>query len=342
LNKIFAAIIFMFVFAFFADARYIENVMSDEEIMSKINEMSVKLEGAKNKKEQTEFYEEFARMFFLSGAYDAATNIYKRLLESNPPKKKKAEYYIKLGDIEAEKKSYNTSLDYYNSALALYKKNNDIKKKIGDMFLESNLYGLAEQSFKDILANDKNSDYAKRKLGDIYYSRTIYSKALEYYESINRTYYDKELIIRMAAGYKSLNNLDKAVQLVNDYININPDSDLYLLLGSLYSGLGKLEEAKEQYLISISIDPSNFSSYVYLAAIYLDDGDIQKAEEMLDKANLINSYTAAVDMMYARIAYKKGRLYEARRYAANAVLKSKTPFVKQQAQRMQDYFNKEK
>ncbi|MCL2145398.1 MAG: tetratricopeptide repeat protein [Endomicrobia bacterium] len=342
MNKTFAVIISLFAFISFSYARYLQDVMSDDEILSKYNGLSVGIESAKNKKEAVELYEKAGKIFFAKGAYDAASNAYNMLLGLKPSKKKKAEYYINLGDMEAAKKSYSSSLDYYKSALALYKKNNEIKKKIGDILLESNLYSLAEQNFKDILASDKNSDYAKRNLGDIYYSQKKYSKALEYYEGIKISYYDKELIANMAACYKSLGRLDKAVSLADDFINTNPGSDMYLLSGLLYSATGKFEKAKEQYLTAVKFDEKNFYAYMNLAAIYFDEGDIQKSEEMLNNANQINSYTAAVDIMYARVAYKKGRLYDARRHAANAVLKSKTPFLKQQSQRMLDYFNDKK
>jgi tetratricopeptide (TPR) repeat protein len=320
---------------------FTEEAMSDEEIMEKVNEMSLKLDGAKSKKDKMRLYEEFAEAFFSRKAYEAASGIYQMLLEMDPSKKKTAEYYVKLGDIEAAKQSYSESLEYYKNALALYKKNNEIKQKIGDILLESNLYNLAEQVFKEILDSDKNSDYAKMKLGSIYYRQKRYSKALRYYEDVNQNRYSKEVVYNMSLCYRSLNKTAKAVKLISGYVNTNPSADMHVLLGILYADTDQFNEAEEQFLEAIKLDESNFSSYVYLAAIYLENGDIQKSEQMLYKANLLNSYTAAVDMMYARVSYKKGRLYEARRYAANAVLKAKTAFLKQQAQRMLDYLNEQ-
>lgn len=343
MNKIFAIIMSLFIFSSFSFShRTFEIGMSDEEIMTKIDELSFKLDNVKRKKDKLKLYEEFAEMFYSKRAYEASMRIYLMLLEAEPPKKKEAEYYIKLGDIAASQKYYSDSLDYYKNALALYKKNNDIKKKIGEILLESNLYSLAEQMFLEILDSDKNSNYAKRKLADIYYSQKRYSKALSYYEDISKPSQDKNTIVNMAACYKSLNNPDKSIKLIEDYSKDYQSSEMFFLLGLLYSDMRKFDKGEEQFLLALRFDDKNFAAYIYLAAIYLEHGDDDKAEEMLKKASSLNSYLSAVDMMFARIAYKKGRLYEARRFASNAVLKAKSPFVKKQAQKMLDFFNEQK
>ncbi|MDR1195262.1 MAG: tetratricopeptide repeat protein [Endomicrobium sp.] len=341
MNKLAAAIILASIFISCSSVVY-GAAMSNEETTYKTNELSSKLDEVKKKKDKITLREEYAEMFFQNEAYAAAAVVYSALLEMKPSKKKKAEYYIKLGDMEAIQKSYNESLAYYENALSLYKNNSDIKRKIGDILLQSNLYGLAEERFKDIIKSDKNSDYAKKKLGDIYYRQKKYSKALEYYESISPLHYDKEIIANFTDCYKSLNNYDKAVKLVNDFLGEHDDSDIYLLSGFLYAGIGDIAKAEERFISALQLNETNFAAYIHLAAIYLNNNDIKKSEEMLNKAGIINSYTAVVDMLHARISYRKGRLYEARRYAANAVLKAKTPFLKQQSQRMLDFFNEKK
>lgn len=298
--------------------------------------------GAKRGKEKAGLYEKSADALFANGDYEAAARIYNKLLEENPPKKKKAYYYIKLGDAEAAKKSYNKGLEYYKNALVLYRNDNEIKRKIGDILLESNLYGLAEQSFLDILSSDKNSDYAKKKLGDIYYKQKKYSKALSCYEGVNSSHYDKNMITAMAVCYRSLSRLDKALKLMQEFISVSPSSEMCFLSGLLYLDSGDFDKAEKMFLRSVNLDASNFSAYIYLSAIYFEKDDMEKAEEMLKKANTVNSYTAAADIMFARIAYKKGKIYEARRYASSAVLKSKTPFVKRQAEKMAAFLNKSK
>jgi hypothetical protein len=341
LNKL-AVIILSVFFVFpqaYAQGTLITPDLNDDELIARSNEIMVEIDKVKSKKEKVKIYEKFADMFLSQGHYDFAASIYLFLLDENPKKRKKAEYYIRLGDIAAIRHSYSEGLDYYKSAQSLYKKNVEIKAKIGDILLESNLYGLAEQSFNEILSLDKHSNYAKRKLGDIYFNQSLYSKASEYYKEINQSYHDKDIVVNLAICYRSLNKVNEAVKLVNNFLNIQKDSDLYLLSGLLYTDLGIYRKAEERFLLSIAHDDKNFAAYVYLAAIYLESGEIDKAENMLNKAGNINSYSSSVDMMHARISYKKQRLYEARRYAHNAILKAKTSFVKEQAQRMLDFFN---
>lgn len=344
MNKIIILILFLFLFSSSAYSVKLPkaDAANNKTLIVKIEELDKKLEEVKNKKEKIAVYEEFAEAFFINNEYDTAADIYAILLDSKPSKKKRAEYYVRLGDIEAAKGAYNISLECYKNALALYKNNNAIKRKIGDILLESNLYVLAEQNFKEILASDKKSDYAKRKLGDIYFSQSRYSRALEYYKSIDGSYYDKNIIANMSVCYKSMNKIDEAIRLVDDFLKSFPSSEMYFLSGQLYSNAGEFNQAEKQFLWAIRLDDTNFSAYVYLASIYIENDEIDKAEEMLQKANSINSYTSIVDIMLAKIASKKERLYEARRYSSNAVLKAKTPFLKYHAQRMLDFFNEKK
>ncbi len=315
----------------------------DVKLSSDVYEMSLKIDNAKNKKEEIALLEEFAQMLHKSGQYAAAENLYKALLEEKVSKKKRFQYNVSLGDIYALQKNYTLSLDSYRKAEALYKKNLDLKLKTGDILYKSNLYNLAEQNFLEALNIDKDSDYAKRRLGDIYFSQLRYSKALEYYGSVKNVSIDKELVVNMALCYRSLDKTDEAIALTGDYLlRHGNDDEVFFLSGLLYADKRMYDSAEEQFSKSIAANDKNYIVYVYLAAIYMENDKVKKAKKYLDKAYSLNPSYSTIDLMYSEIAYKMGRIYEARRYAHNASLKAKTPFVKEYAQKMIDFLNNKK
>ncbi|MCL2334923.1 MAG: tetratricopeptide repeat protein [Endomicrobia bacterium] len=316
-----------------------DNDSGDKALSVKTEEMSVNIDSAKNKKERIALLEQYAEMLTETGQYGAAKNAYERLFGLNPSKKKKFKYYTKLGDIEALQKNYSSALEYYKKAQALYPKDAEINLKMGDILLASGLYNLAEKSFLDALAADKNSDYAKKRLGDISFYRGQYANALGYYNEIDLSHYSEEITVNTAISQRSLGKIDDALRTVTYFLAKGPSAQVHFIAGMLYSDKKMYDESEKHYLDSIDIDGKNFIVYVYLAGIYSLKGDEEKAKAALDKAYALNSLSPVVDLMYAEIAYKSGRIYDARRYAYNAVTKAKTQFVKEQAQRMLEYLN---
>lgn len=339
MNKILSIIIsvcFIFAGVLHAQNFAVWNV-SDDNVREKINRLSLMLDDKKSKKEIMGLTEKIGEVLLNANEYGAAETVYKHLLKANIPKKKKFYYQIKLGDLHALQENYKLSLDWYRKAQDIYKKNIEAKLKIGDILIKSNLYNLAEQSFFDALKINKNSDYAKKRLGDIYYYQELYAKAWQYYCQRDPEKYTEDTIINMAVCSRSLDKTEEGIRLVSSFLEKQESAELFFMSGLLYSDKQNYKMAERQFLNSLGIDENNFVVNVHLAGIYLNNGDLDKAKGFLDKAYAINSSYAAVDLMYAEIAFNSGKLYEARRYAHNAFLKAKTPFVQDHARKMIEF-----
>jgi tetratricopeptide (TPR) repeat protein len=298
-----------------------------------------KVKGAKKK---TAVLESYAQQFVAQANYLPAENIYNFLISQNPSKKKTFFYNMKLGYICELQSSYAMSLDYYRKAEALYKKNIEVKFKIGDILLKSNLYNLAERTFLDALALDKSSNYARKRLGDIYFVQHLYSKALVYYDKISSYYYTSEIVLNMSECYREVNKTDKAIQIAEDFLISNESPEVFFMSAVLYADKKMYSEARERLLQSLKLDPSNFYAYLYLAKVCLALGNLDEADINLEKAYKINSSYSAVDLMRSHISYKRGRIYEARRHAHNALMKSKSAFTKIQSQKTLNFLNEKK
>lgn len=339
MNKIIAILISMLIFSHFSYAQsiYTESLQSDDE---EINKIISEFDHIKKKKDEIIILERLARKLSDIGQYTAAENVYIMLLNQKVSKKQKFSYYEYLGDIYALQKNYSMSLDTYRKAESLYKKNTGIKIKIGDILLKSNLYNLAEDNYLSVLSIDKGSDIAKRKLGDIYFKQEIYTAALKYYSDISHLSFDKDLIINMAISYRAINKIDESISILEEFIIENQDPEVYFMLGILYVDKRMNDKAEKMFLRSLELEVGNIAVYIHLSSLYIFEGDLDKAKEFLDKAYRLDSSYAIIDIMYSVISYRKGRFYEARRYAYNASLKAKTSFVKEQARRLEKFLNR--
>ncbi|AKL98143.1 tetratricopeptide repeat protein [Endomicrobium proavitum] len=340
MNKIFAAIIFTLLFitsAAYADD--VSGVAVSESIKTEIDALAEKVKTAKGQKQKKILMTDLAETLVKIGNSDGAIDLYKEILNGNLSKKDQFDYNVKIGDLYYLKKEYASTLNYYSAARALYENNAEVNLKIGNTFLSSNLYTLAERNFLEVLSRNKRSDYAKRRLGDVYLKQDMYLKAIEYYESVDHFYINRETVINMVACYRNLNNSQKAVNLINNSLRYDDDAEILFLLGMLYFDEKKYKEAEGAFLKSIGVNSSNATAYIYLAVVYESVSELQKAKEFLDKSAKINPALAVTDLMRARISYKMKNISAAKVYAKNAYANAKTPFLQEQAQRMTDFFN---
>ena len=282
-----------------------------------------------------------AENFTAEQNYDGALEIYSKLIDSNPSKKKKYEYFLLMGDVQDRQGNYSAALGNYYKAAELYKKN-EVNLKIGDALLKSNLYTIAERNFLDVLSKNKRSDYAKRRLGDIYLKQGNYLKAIEYYEAVDHFYVDRNTIMNMSKAYKNVGRSNKAIELIDRQLKYSDDAEILILLGTLYAEAKDYAKAEESILASIALDDKNFVSYLYAASIFEGKNEFAKAKTYLLKVSKLNPNLSLTDLLLSKIAYKMNDLSGAKFYAASAVKKASAPFVAEQAQRMLDFYNGKK
>ncbi|MDR3071769.1 MAG: hypothetical protein LBU29_04175 [Endomicrobium sp.] len=304
------------------------------------NEIFTKIDMPENGKQKIKFLEELAQKYVRFDKYDLAVIVYKKLLNLRTTKNKKIEYHIKLGDAYDLQKNYVLSVESYKNALLFDKKNVDINLKIGNIFLKNNLYDFAKTNFIAALAIDKNSNAAKRGLGDVFFCQNIYTKAVDYYSQVASETYDKQIVMRIAKCYRSLNKIDNAIAILKAFMAAKDiDLEMIFLQGLLYMDKKEYVKAKNLFSYLVTNGVKNFKGCVYLALLYDLTGETLKAKKMFDKSYEINPSCSAVDFMRAKISYKLGRVYEAKEFANSAYGKAKTVFVKQQVQKLINFLN---
>jgi tetratricopeptide (TPR) repeat protein len=81
------------------------------------------------------------------------------------------------------------------------------------------------------------------------------------------------------ARYYFLKSLDK-----------NHDAVIYYNLGVIDAGQGHMTQAKEEFLLSVNIDPHYSSAYNNLGVIYFNEGDYKSAKDAFLKTIQLNKY----------------------------------------------------
>jgi tetratricopeptide (TPR) repeat protein len=305
-----------------------------------LSESLIEVNIVKNKKENIKELDLLAKSFIERCFYNRALDVYDKILRQKPPRNKIFEYYVIIGDLYNLKKDYNLSLEYYKKALYIHKNNVEVMVKIGKIFFEENFFERAEKMFLDALKIDKKSIKANRGLGDLFYKQGIYAKAVNYYIKIPKEFYEREIIKNMADSYKNLNKINEAIDILEPFLEKHIDYELMFDMGLIYMNIDNYEKAKEWLLKSLEVKSNNFKNCIYLASLYDLTGDHKKAIDLFNKAYNLDSSYASVDFMRAGLAYRTGRIREAKIYANESYKKAKSVFVKNQAKKLIEFLNR--
>ncbi len=140
-----------------------------------------------------------------------------------------------------------------------------------------------------------------------------YEEAVSTYLKVNAC--DPSYVLacyEMALSYDNLGNYQMAIQKCQEALDLDPsDIQFCILKGSLLDEADRREEAIDWLVRLDKICPYNQSLIYNLAICYLNNGDLQKAEELLIRGLYINPYHTSSHMALARINYIMGRTAQA-------------------------------
>ena len=224
--------------------------------------------------------------------------------------------YILLGDLYILQKDKDLSLIYYNKALNITPKNQQLRLIITNILIKKELfvkalthleiliqenpnlimayyyrgrielsrkqYGKAEESFKKALSlNNENMEPALFDLGTLYHMTSRYMDAIKIYENLINYYpYNFAARERLLKLYLNLGQNSKADQQIAEIKrHSRPGEPGRKIIGSIYLKQGKLNQAIYELDLVVTAWPNDYQSRYYLAAAYQAKGDLEKALE---------------------------------------------------------------
>ena len=126
---------------------------------------------------------------------------------------------------------------------------------------------------------------------------------------------------REAYRHQMAGELERAVEMYRESIDTCPTAEAHTFLGWTFSFQGKLEEATQECLRAIEIDPDFGNPYNDIGVYLMQQGKLDEAVEWLEKAKRARRYEPRQfpHMNLARIHMKRNRWWEALREFEAAV-----------------------
>lgn len=219
---------------------------------------------------------------------------------------------------------YKLAKDAYLKALKFDFRAWDIHYRLGLDYLRLNDLRGAEREFKYVLKIRPYEEKVRFLLALVYSYRSKYRQAEdEFNRLLARSLLElDELDVRGALGHLHLiaGNLEKAEEQYLIILKNNPhDSDSHFYLGYIYHELAKTDNAIDEFVKAIEIDPENALALNSLSYVYALEGrNLDQAMVWIKKALEMEPSNGAYLDTLGWIYFKKGDLDNALRYLENA------------------------
>jgi len=229
---------------------------------------------------------------------------------------KKAEIYIRLGDLYKNSNEYDKALTYYHTGLELSKSAKNDKKRaeflnnIGEVSFRLTNYDQALEFYlkslkiREEIHDKKGIADSLNTVGNIYFQLKNYNKALEYYQQSLKIRLSLKDEIAIAKSYNNIGNMystikdyQKALDYYNDAIKLYDQggeqklrSSVYNNIGIIYREKGELEPALENFKKALKISKELDLAYNHAntsneaGRTYLDLKNYEEAETHLKTA----------------------------------------------------------
>ena len=197
-----------------------------------------------------------------------------------------------LGDAYLAKGDKEKALKTFNQLIAIYPYNYHAHNTLGKIYAEAGYLERAKNEFKSAISSKPDQPEAYINLGSYYASKGLFFEAkIEYekaqkttIETINPVFYLNKSKIDI-----ELNQLDDAEREIKKYLKLSPYStDARFLLGEIYSRMGKLELAVEEYRKLTGDKFNKARAHSSIAHIYILQQKFDEAIRELNKAKSIN------------------------------------------------------
>ena len=192
-------------------------------------------------------------------------------------------------------------------------------------FFEKSYEPVLKQAF---LSSPKDRKRLLRAIRD--YNESRYEKAAKQLLALRlrcQKRDDHEAVnIFLALCFTDMGLLEEAISVYQGLIAADiTSSTIYSNLGSLYSQLGKYDDARANMHLALQNDPENEFAYNNLAKLYFDHACFEKAKEYAKKALAINHKFRQASSLLAIIYHLEENQEECEKYMHQAIASGADP-----------------
>jgi len=171
-------------------------------------------------------------------------------------------------------------------------------KVLGGLCLAEGKLECAESHYRAILDIEPGNRHAVKYLVFALNQQGRLDEALDVLEKyISAEPDDLNAQFELVEIYLGLGKSAKALDVLNNIISARPRNTIAILArAALLEDMGRLDEAKEDYLQAVALDPQNTETHEQLIRLCLDLHDFKCAETQLDELKRCGADAATIDL----------------------------------------------
>ncbi|MGD9201672.1 MAG: tetratricopeptide repeat protein, partial [Chitinispirillia bacterium] len=218
----------------------------------------------------------------------------------------KGENYLALGQDKQ-------ALDILQSVYRLLPGDPGLNKLLGDIYFKSKNYQTASSHYKTAIEKTPEDLNLLLKTSNTYKKAKQFQKALDVLNKYKSNFKNSKLVNReIGLLLFHVKKTAEARAILETCLDIEPpDTNVFIILGDIYSSAGEKDRAIAMYEKAESLVKNKIKIKLSLANLYFLKKEYQKAENRLRSIISVNSEIAGVNRSLADILYLKGLRAEA-------------------------------
>ena len=227
------------------------------------------------------------------GKIDSATFAYEDAIKTDS---KNAAAYMRLGHLYKDRGDITKAIDYATIGLDLDPENLDYKYIIGSLLLLNEEPKASLPFFRAVTSKRPWHYWAHHNLGQALYRIGDETQGQHY----------MDLAKELQKGIQEVENW-------RNLANMNPDQlMLWVNLGNSLKNMGRIQEAKDAFLVALSISPMSFALQNNIANLCLMDGDTVQAINRYKTILSFDSTLVDIWLNLGVVHASSGRINDAR------------------------------
>ncbi len=232
--------------------------------------------------------------------YNTAMEYYRTALRRN----KAPGIYFAIANINLKTGKLQDALLEINNALKLSPDNNEYKTLKANIYYGTGKVDIAAGIYEEILSKEPENIFVLYSLARSYQELKNQDKAVIIYEQLTDIYgFDADVLKRMFDIYFSKQNYEKCAETLSYMLKIDPyNSSLMFDLASMYTKLGREDDAKGIFERLASLNPTDKQIQAEIVKIYFKKNEIEKGFEefarVIGKNNLTFNEKSQLGELY--------------------------------------------
>ena len=254
-----------------------------------------------------------------SKRHDEAVELFRSRLEEEPDKKL---YLFGLGQALSLADSHNEAIETLRSLVEMEPDNVEYEYGLGDALYRSSSYTEAVAVFRALLERDPNNTEFALSLAYTLSRAKLHKEAIKLFRDLHMGDPENEsYLFGLARALNRSGAYDDAIQIYASLVEKDPQNTIYLFgLGNALERTGSSDEAVSTFETLLRIDPDHAFALNYLGYIFIEKGiKLHESVGMIKKALVQEPQNGPFWDSLGWAYYQLGQLDKAEEYLDKAV-----------------------